>query len=101
MEHGAQWHAPGFHSGYNELTVNSKAYNPMLPDSVLGFFYVKGTSLVTADLGHGISMDVRAVHRSFLARYNLKEHNVPLIEFDLSSWNTHTILAGRKCSIRE
>ena len=44
MEHGAQWHAPGFHSGYNELTVNSKAYNQMLPDSVLGFFYVKGTS---------------------------------------------------------
>jgi len=92
-EHGARWHAPGWHSGYNEVVINSAHYNAHLPDAVEAFFYVKGHSPVTSDLGYGIVIDVRKVHRDYLAAYHLSADQVPLLQFDPSNWNEPFTLA--------
>ena len=86
-EHGAQWHNPGWHSGYNEVIVNSRHYNDHLPNSVWAFFYPKGQDPTTWDLGYGIQIDVRRAHRDFLAEYGLTARDVPLLEFDPSAWD--------------
>lgn len=86
-DHGNQYHSPGWHSGYNEVIVNSKHFNAKLPDSVEAFFYPKGHSTVTGDLGYGIKVDVRQVHRDFLHTYGLTERQVPLLEFDPANWD--------------
>ena len=85
-EHGPHYKAPGWHSGYNEVIINSRHYNAHLPDSVEGFFYPRGANPVTGDLGYGITVDVRKVHRDFLAKYSLTAEQVPLLEFDPADW---------------
>lgn len=63
---GAGYHGPGFHSGYNEVIINSPKYDAQLPHAVQAFFYPKGFSTVTSDLGYGIIIDVVEAHRAFL-----------------------------------
>ena len=87
QQHGAQWHGPGFHSGYNEVIVNSAHLNRNLPDAIDAFFMIKGKSPVTADLGYGIVIDVVKAHREFLAHYHLDAKHVPLLVFDPWNWN--------------
>jgi len=84
---GAGWHAPGFHSGYNEVILNSPAHNAHLPHSILGFFVPKGAGPITADLGYGIVIDVVQVHRAFLAKHGLTETEVPMLELDPYNWD--------------
>ncbi|KAL1528482.1 hypothetical protein AB1Y20_009825 [Prymnesium parvum] len=83
---GVQWHAPGFHSGYNEIILNSKKHNLNLPHSIAGFFAPLGQSTVTADLGYSIVIDVVQAHRAFLAEYGITEAEVPLVWFNPSNW---------------
>ena len=84
---GAQWHAPGFHSGYNEVIINSAKHNAALPRAVEGFFVPKGQDPVTSDLGYGIMIDVVEAHGKFLRQYGLSEEDVPVLEFDPSNWH--------------
>ena len=86
QEHGAHYHAPGFHSGYNELILNSRAHNERLPHSVEAFFVPQGHSAVTADLGYGIRIDVVVAHRAFLRVYGLTAEQVPLLRLDPANW---------------
>ena len=84
---GPRWSNSGFHSGYNEFIVNSKAHNARLPDSVEAFFVPKGMSPVTGNLGYGIVIDVVKAHQRFLNEYGLTASEVPLVEFDPYNWN--------------
>lgn len=88
LEHGDQWHNPSFHSGYNELIINSPKLNDKLPHSIMGFFSVKGQSTVTSDLGFGIVVDVVQVHDQFLKEYGLTDNDVPLLELDPLNWES-------------
>jgi len=84
--HGAQYKSPGFHSGYNEVVANSRHLNDQLPFAIEAFFYIKGESPVTSDLGYGIVIDVVQVHKLFLAAYGLSREQVPLLVLDPSNW---------------
>ena len=86
-KYGEQYKRPTFHSGYNEVVVNSAHFNAHLPDSIEGFFYPKGHSTATTDLGYGIVVDVRKVHRQFLEAFELSADEVPLLEFDPADWD--------------
>ena len=87
-EHGAPYKAPAFHSGYNELILNSAKFNQQLPQAILAFFYLKGgAGKVTDDLGYGIVIDAVATHQAFLDEYGLSEEQVPLLELDPSNWD--------------
>ena len=86
LEHGNGWTAPAFHSGYNELILNSPKLNEKLPQSIMGFFSIKGQSPVTDDLGYGININVVDAHRQFLAEYGLTEDRVPMLELDPTNW---------------
>jgi len=71
----------GWHSGYNEVVVNSKHHNDNLPDSVEAFFYIRGQPTRT-DLGYGFVINVPDAHQAFLDEYHLDATQVPLLEFD-------------------
>jgi hypothetical protein len=77
--YGEQGGGAGFHSGYNEVIVNSKHHNEHLPHAVEAFFYIQGQSPVTGDLGYSIVIDVVEAHKAFLAEYQLTEDDVPLL----------------------
>lgn len=84
---GAPWHEPGFHSGYNEIILNSVMHNRNLPHAVAGFFFPRGENPVTDDLGYSIIIDVVEVHQAFLSEYGITAAEVPLVEFDPSNWD--------------
>ena len=84
--HGAPYRSPGFHSGYNEIIINSPKLNEQLPQAIMGFFFPKGQSPVTSDLGYGIMIDVVKVHAAFLEEYGLTDEQVPLLVLDPSNW---------------
>jgi len=86
-QHGASYHAPGFHSGYNEAVLSSRHHNEHLPRSVEAFFVLSGASAVTADLGYGIRIDVADAHRRFLEAFGLSATQVPLLRFDPTDWD--------------
>ena len=86
-QHGPRWHAPGFHSGYNEVILNSAQLNAALPASISAFFVVKGASPVTSDLGYSIIIDAVRDHRAFLDTYRLTSDEVPLLSFDPANWH--------------
>lgn len=86
FEHGPHYHAPGFHSGYNEFIINSKKYNTQLPDIVQAFFVPKGQSPVTGDLGYSIIIDVVQAHRAFIQQHGKSAEEVPLLSFDPFNW---------------
>lgn len=87
-EHGVHYHAPGFHSGYNEFIVNSPRLNENLPQAIMGFFFPKGQSTVTSDLGFGIMVDVVSAHAAFLNEYQLTNEQVPLLVLDAANWES-------------
>ena len=51
-QYGAPYHSPGWHSGYNELVINSKHHNAHLPQAVEAFVFLKGQRHATVDLGY-------------------------------------------------
>lgn len=71
----------------NELILNSAKLNQRLPRSIMAFFFVKGTSPVTSDLGYAIMLDAVQVHRAFLSEYGLTESDVPLLILDPANWD--------------
>ena len=80
---GGRWTPPAFHSGYNEIIVNSKHHNANLPQSVEAFFVPKGAEpRGRAQFGY----DVEKAHQSFLSEYGLTPADVPLLEFDPEDW---------------
>ena len=84
--HGASWRRPGFHSGYNEMILNSAAHNRNLPHSVEAFFVPKGQAPHTNNLGYGYMIDVVRDHRRYLAEHGLSEEQVPMLELDAADW---------------
>ena len=86
-KYGSSWKESGFHSGYNEIIINSKNHNAHLPHAVEAFFHVKGHSPVTDDLGYSIVIDVEKAHRAFLDEYGLTAEDVPLLVIDPGDWN--------------
>jgi hypothetical protein len=83
---GALYHAPGWHSGYNEFILNSRQHNLYLPESIQAFFFPKGQSPQSWGLGYGVPVDVVELHRKFLQRYDKSDHEVPLLVFDPANW---------------
>jgi hypothetical protein len=53
----------------------------------MGFFFPKGQSTVTSDLGYGIVVDIVKVHREFLTEYGLTAEQVPLLVLDAANWD--------------
>ena len=86
-DHGARYHKPGFHSGYNELILNSPKINEHLPHSIMGFFFIKGQSTITNDLGYGIVIDMVQTHQAFLRSFEVSKEQVPLLVLDPSNWD--------------
>mmetsp|Transcript_4218 Transcript_4218/g.9603 ORF Transcript_4218/g.9603 Transcript_4218/m.9603 type:complete len:117 (+) Transcript_4218:93-443(+) len=84
---GAKWHAPGFHSGYNEVILNSARHNEQLPRAVEGFFVPKDQDPITTDLGFGILLDATKAHQAFLDEYGVTADQVPMLEFDPTNWD--------------
>lgn len=85
-KHGAQWHEPGWHSGYNEVIVSSGNHNAQLPHAIEAFFYIRGQRDAPTDLGYGNVIRTAEAHRAFLAEYGLRAADVPLLEFDPTRW---------------
>eukprot|EP00966_Prymnesium_polylepis_P008100 186552-Prymnesium_polylepis.2 len=83
---GNAWHEPGFHSGYNEVILNSPGHNAQLPGAVEGFFVPRGQDPVTADLGFGIVIDAVQAHHAFLEEYGVSAEDVPMLELDPYNW---------------
>jgi len=81
-DHGSWYRDPGWHSGYNEVVVNSRRYNEHLPHAVDAFFLIKGWE------NANVIYDTVAAHRTFLATYKLAESEVPLLVLDPSNWET-------------
>jgi len=83
-EFGAQYHEPGFHSGYNEVILSAQKHNLNLPHSVLAFF-VLDESNAHMD---GVRIDVARARRAFISEYNLREEDAPLLKLDPHNWDT-------------
>lgn len=78
LDHGSKYLAAGgYQSGYNELVISGEHWEASLPHSVEAFFIVQGGT----DIGLG-----RQVHREFLARYDVSDDVVPLLELVPGSW---------------
>ena len=84
----------GFHSGYNEVILNSPGHNAQLPGAVKGFFVPQGQDPVTADLGFGIVIDAVQAHRAFLEEYGVNAEDVPMLELDPYNWEAPFALYG-------
>ena len=68
--------------GYNEVLVNSTAFNANLPGSIAAFvFNLKGQGK------EGITY---FRYQAFLKHYNLKDTDVPLLKANLFTWRTQT-----------
>lgn len=79
---GSQYHSPGFHSGYNEVILNSAKMNAKLPHTIEAWF------VVDAGFAHrdGVGYDVVKAHRDFLRTYSLTANDVPLLKMDPANW---------------
>ena len=78
-EYGDGYLATGFNSGYNEVIVNSKAFNDALPQAVQAFF-------VPANRGYAEERSrVACWHQKFVRAYG--DIGVELLAFDPGNWN--------------
>ena len=78
-EYGDGYLATGFNSGYNEVIVNSKAFNDALPQAVQAFF-------VPANRGYAEERSrVACWHQKFVRKYG--DIGVELLAFDPGNWN--------------
>lgn len=76
--HGPTYKQPGFHSGYNEVVLDSKVWEDRLPQSIHAFFFLEGG----AD-----EAKVRKAHRAFRAAYpGTSEQRVPLLKLRPAQW---------------
>ena len=76
-EHSQPYSWPNFYSGYNEVVYASDPWISKLPHTIEAFFLVKGHD----------DWNTRDAHRRFLSKYELDEHDVPLLEFDPANWD--------------
>ena len=83
-EHGEKWLAPSFHSGYNEIIVNSSHLNTRLPHAIEAFFVMNSTRTGKDGLG----IDVRAARRAFLEMYKIPPSDVPLLLLNPLNWES-------------
>ena len=89
-EEGARFHEPGWHSGYNELILNSRSINAQLPHSIAAFFTPKWQGTVSST--GTARFDIVKVHRDFVAHFlaadpHLREASLPpLVVFDPHDW---------------
>jgi len=68
--------------GYNEVLINSTAYNANLPGSIAAFvFNLKGQGK------EGITY---FRYQAFLKHFNLKDTDIPLLKANLQTWRTQT-----------
>lgn len=86
LAHGSMYHAPAWHSGYNELILSSYHINKQLPQAILGFFYPRGSPTITS-VGNGIVIDIVKAHEAFLHSYGLSDADVPLLILDADDWD--------------
>jgi len=82
QQHGSSYHAPGFHSGYNEIIINSAKINAHLPDAIEAFFVLSASQAH----GDGVGVNVAQAHRAFLSKYHLTAADVPLLKLTPSNW---------------
>jgi len=83
QQHGSQYKAPGFHSGYNEVVLNSGKLNAQLPHTIEAWF------VVDEAFAHGDGVGVNAVraHQDFLHAYGLSADEVPLLKLSPGTWD--------------
>lgn len=88
VQNGAQYHGPGYHSGYNEAIVDGWAWNKFLPNTIEAFFELEGNGLsAMGDGGRGQASYARDAHSRFKLAYGLSDSDVPLLKFDPSRWD--------------
>ena len=80
----SRYGGPGFHSGYNEVIVNSRSVNAALPRSILAFFVPIGAPQGSSTWG---TLWTTGAHRVFLMEHGLTVEQVPLVQFDASNWD--------------
>ena len=74
---GAPYRSPGFHSGYNEVIINTEVWNQNLPHTVEAFF----------SFGDGDDGITHRAHAEFLKQFGLSKTDVPLVRFHPSNWD--------------
>ena len=77
-KYGPDYSEPGFHSGYNEVVLESRRWEANLPQAVQAFFFIRGASDEAA---------IRRAHANFLAEYSLAAQEVPLLQLDPGRWD--------------
>ena len=82
-QHGAGYHQPGYHSGYNEASVDGWSWNANLPRTVEAFFYLENVGTA----GQGQVSYARDAHSRFLREYGVTDFEVPLLGFDPARWD--------------
>ena len=87
-QHGVPYHAPGYHSGYNEAIVDGWNWNANMPNTIEAFFELEGRGVSQeGDGGRGQASYARDAHSRFLLEYGLTDYEVPLLKFDPSRWD--------------
>ena len=82
--YGETYKPPGYYSGYNEAIITVGSVNGR-PKSILGFFYLKGSSPERDKF----NVNVREARLSFIREHGAEyEAEVPLLQFDPSNWET-------------
>ena len=78
-KHGPKYKfEPGFHTGYNEVVIESEAWEAHLPQVVQAFFFVDGGS---------DEPSIREMHARFLQEYGLTGRDCPLLRLDRGRWD--------------
>ena len=92
----------GSYTGYNEVVIDSSSWAETLPGTIEAFFYFDGCSgqsntplssqlprdVIGSKNCEGASEFVRTKHADFLRRFDLAEHDVPLLRFRQAEWST-------------
>ena len=74
-------HAPG---AYNELIVDTRQWEPDLPEVVLAFFYSIGTGFMEHEK-RAAADKARGAYDAFNRRYWDRRHRTPLVSVDLDA----------------
>lgn len=99
---GSRYTGMGSYTGYNEVVIDSSSWAETLPGTIEAFFYFDGCSgqsntplssqlprdVIGSKNCEGASEFVRTKHADFLRRFDLAEHDVPLLRFRQAEWST-------------
>ena len=99
---GSRYTGMGTYTGYNEVVIDSSSWAETLPGIIEAFFYFDGcagntntplsSQLPRDGAGpktcEGATEFVRTKHADFLRRFDLTEHDVPLLSFRHTEWST-------------